>query len=87
MYFVPLNFLNELFVSLASSKKKSAFKKFKGTKYNKTRIDAYKKERKKIFGSKSNVLRSDDFYEKMSEKVIQTKKKKGAISGCNRFSI
>jgi hypothetical protein len=41
-------------------------------------------DHKDIFGSKSDVLRSDDFYEKMTEKYIQTKKKKGAISGCNQ---
>jgi hypothetical protein len=50
---------------------------------NKHLIKFEKRTRKKIFGSKSNVLRSDDFYEKMSEKDIQTKKKKGAISGCD----
>jgi hypothetical protein len=50
---------------------------------NKHLIKFEKRTRKKIFGSKSDVLRSDDFYEKMSEKDIQMKKEKGAISGCD----
>jgi hypothetical protein len=52
-------------------------------KYNKSRMKEDIRRRKEIFGLKSNVLRSDDFYEKISEQIIQTKKKKGAISGCS----
>jgi hypothetical protein len=52
-------------------------------KYNKIRINEDNTRRKKIFGSKSNVLREDDFYEKIKEKIIRANKKKGAISGCS----
>ena len=41
----------------------------------------FENERKKIFGSKTNVLK-DNFYEKIPQQKVLEMKKKGAISGC-----
>jgi hypothetical protein len=50
-------------------------------KTNKFMLDLFKKDRKKIFGTKKNVL-VDNFYEGLKPDDITKMKKDGAISGC-----
>ena len=57
---------------------KEMLKKFKG---NKQLIEILVKDRQKIFGKKSSVLK-DSFYEGLTPKNVDKLKKKGAISGC-----
>jgi hypothetical protein len=52
-------------------------------KDNKKALKQMNKDRKEIFGDKTNVL-VDDFYEKLKPSVVKKLKKEGAISGCGQ---
>jgi len=55
-------------------------------KTNKFMLDILKKERKEMFGKKTNVL-ADNFYEGLKPGDIKKMKKDGAISGCVKHYV
>lgn len=51
--------------------------------YPKETIKLFEKERKRIFGDKTNVLDEDSFYEKLNKKLKTDFIKSGAVSHCS----